>query len=262
MKVLLLSFFGALALGEPVLAARLVQAPQASPPVEFLFEARGVYPLLAAPGRITDIALEPGEALVSANPIAAGDTDRWVIGDTTSGEGETRRVHVLVKPTAGNLSTNLVIYTSRRAYFLELRASDRGFLTQVSWRYPSATRATLPAPPPTAVPAVRINAPPSPPPLYFGYRIKGPASLRPRQVWDDGTRTYIAFGPKAIATDLPPLFLTGPDGKVAELVNYHVADRTLVVDRLFDRAELRLGLGRSARRVRIERRPVVSEANP
>ena len=49
--------------------------------------------------KITDIALQPGEALTGAGPIAAGDTARWIIGDTTSGSGEEPQVHILVKPT-------------------------------------------------------------------------------------------------------------------------------------------------------------------
>ncbi|MCR4269498.1 TrbG/VirB9 family P-type conjugative transfer protein, partial [Nitratireductor sp. ZSWI3] len=58
-----------------------------------------LYQVYAAVGQITTIALEPGESLTGAGPIAAGDTARWIIGDTASGSGTTRRVHVLVKPT-------------------------------------------------------------------------------------------------------------------------------------------------------------------
>lgn len=29
----------------------------------------------------------------------AGDTVRWIVGDTERGRGESRRVHILVKPT-------------------------------------------------------------------------------------------------------------------------------------------------------------------
>jgi P-type conjugative transfer protein TrbG len=71
-----------------------------------------LYRLFAAPERVTDIALQPGEAIVS---VAAGDTARWTVGDTTSGTGESRRVHILVKPFAAGLSTNLVITIDRRA---------------------------------------------------------------------------------------------------------------------------------------------------
>jgi type IV secretion system protein VirB9 len=254
MTTLAYAFLFAL-IAAPSAQAGATRPPQSSAPVVFLFDERAVYPLVAAPGRLTDIALEPGETLVEVNPIAAGDTARWIFGDTTSGAGETRRVHILVKPTAGDLSTNMVINTTRRTYFLELRASDRAFLTQVRWRYPAppAAPAITPVPAP-AGPIVAPAGPSSPAPrLNLAYRIRGPAALRPSRVWDDGARTYLEFPPATIAADLPPLFVTGQDGKIAELVNYHVAGRVLIVDRLFEAAELRLGVGKAARRVRIER---------
>ncbi len=46
-----------------------------------------LYQVYAAPGQITDIALAPGEPLVGSGPVAAGDTVRWIIGDTESGTG-------------------------------------------------------------------------------------------------------------------------------------------------------------------------------
>src|SRR3546814_11374624 len=65
-----------------------------------------LYQVYAAPGQITTIALEPGESLTGAGPIAAGDTARWIIGDTESGSGTTRRVHILVKPTRPDIMTD------------------------------------------------------------------------------------------------------------------------------------------------------------
>jgi type IV secretion system protein VirB9 len=229
------------------------QSPRATAPVEFPFEERSVYPLVAAPGRLTDIALEPGEALVETNPIAAGDTVRWIFGDTVSGAGETRRVHILVKPTAGDLATNLVINTTRRTYFLELRASNRAFLTQVRWRYPAPLSALVAVLAPTPPDPTMTSAPPPAPRLNLAYRLHGRGSFRPSRVWDDGARTYLEFPPATVLSDLPPLFLVGADGKAAELVNYRVDGRVLVVERLFQAAELRLGVGKAARRVRIER---------
>ncbi len=63
------------------------------------FSEGALYQVYAAPGQITDIALEPGESLTGAGPIAAGDTARWIICDTESGSGAAARVHILVKPT-------------------------------------------------------------------------------------------------------------------------------------------------------------------
>ena len=63
------------------------------------FTDGALYQVYAAPGQITDIALQPGEQLVGSGPVAAGDTVRWIIGDTESGAGATQQVHILVKPT-------------------------------------------------------------------------------------------------------------------------------------------------------------------
>lgn len=247
-------------LAAPIRQARVAKAPEAVASTEYPFAERGLYDLVAAPGRITDIVLEAGETLVETHPIAAGDTVRWVIGDTTSGEGANRRVHVLVKPVQGDLSTNLIINTSRRTYHLQLRASDRAFLSQVAWRYPApAMRSPDGAARPAAALVVAPPRPPDPAHLNFGYRLKGVANWRPARVFDDGARTYVEFGPAVALTDLPPLFIVGPDGKTSELVNYRVVGRRLVVDRLFDRAELRFGLKRWERRVRIDRQPTGPE---
>jgi type IV secretion system protein VirB9 len=71
-------------------------------------------------------------------------------------------------------------------------------------------------------------------------------------VFDDGLRTWIEFAPEVAAAEMPPLFVITGEG--AELVNYRVEGRRMIVDRVFDRAELRLG-ARAPVVVRIERNP-------
>src|SRR3546814_3795342 len=80
-----------------------------------------LYRLYAAPERVADIALQPGEMITS---VAAGDTVRWTVGDTTSGSGKSQRTHILVKPFAAGLHSNMVITTDRRVYHLELERSE------------------------------------------------------------------------------------------------------------------------------------------
>ncbi len=95
-----------------------------------------LYQVYAVPGQITDIALEPGESLTGAGPIAAGDTARWIIGDTESGSGVTRRVHILVKPSRPDITTNLIVTTDRRTYMIELRSGEKPYMPSVAWAYP------------------------------------------------------------------------------------------------------------------------------
>src|SRR6202042_138818 len=77
----------------------------------FSYSPGALYQIYAAPGEITDIALEPGEQLIGSGPLAAGDTVRWIVADTQSGTGATKRVHILLKPTRSDLVTNLIIDT-------------------------------------------------------------------------------------------------------------------------------------------------------
>src|SRR3546814_6948860 len=68
--------------------------------------------------------------------VSAGDTVRWIIGDTEGGSGADKRVHVLVKPSRADLRTYLVINTERRSYHLELSATPGTWLASVAWEYP------------------------------------------------------------------------------------------------------------------------------
>jgi type IV secretion system protein VirB9 len=218
------------------------------------YAAGALYQVYTAPGHVTDIALQEGERLVGPGPVAAGDTARWIIGDTLSGSGATTRVHILVKPTQADLRTNLVINTDRRTYHLELRATRATWMASVSWRYPQdelvALRRASAAEAATAPVATGLAIEK----LHFGYRISGDAApWRPLRAFDDGKQVFVEFPAGITQSDLPPLFVIGADRRSAELVNYRVRGRHMVVDQLFATAELRLGEGRNQRRVRITR---------
>ena len=200
-----------------------------------------IYHVYTAPGRITDIALQPGEAL---GAVAAGDTVRWIIGDTSSGAGETRRSHVLVKPSIVGLSTNLVITTDRHVYHLSLTSTARTALTALSWTYPQDQLIALQRRDEAIEAAAPVASGLAIDQLHFGYAVTGDKpDWRPLRAFDDGRQTFIEF-PAQIATGVaPPLFVVGANGN-AELVNYRMRGHFYVVDRLFDVAELRFGLKR------------------
>ena len=198
-----------------------------------------IYHVFTAPGQVTDIALQPGEAL---GAVAAGDTVRWVIGDTTSGERDTKRTHVLVKPFTAGLATNVVITTDRRTYHLGLTSTERTAMSALSWTYPQDQLIALRA----AAEQQRAAAPVASgldiDQLHFDYVVSGDnPTWRPLRAFDDGRQTFIEFPASLSVGEAPPLFLVDAKGTAA-LVNYRLQGRYYVVDRLFDRAELRLGL--------------------
>jgi type IV secretion system protein VirB9 len=205
-----------------------------------------LYQVYAAVGQITTIALEPGESLTGAGPIAAGDTARWIIGDTESGSGANRRVHILVKPTRPDISTNLVVTTDRRIYMIELRSREALYMPAVAWAYPAppaGQRQTVPAAPVIPAEAAR----------NYRYALTGDSPpWRPVSVFDDGRRVYVVFPAGIVQGEMPPIFVLGSDGE-PQIVNSRIHQNILIVDRLFGAAELRLGSGNRQQVVRIVR---------
>jgi len=211
-----------------------------------------LYQVYTSPKQVTDIALEKGEGLIT---VAAGDTERWTVGDTVSGSGPNEQVHIIVKPMAANLSTNAVITSTKRTYYLDLKSFADTYMAAVSWRYPhDVIKAMGKTRPPVQKTSFKTaDLMPKPEDMRFNYVIKGDSpTWRPTRVFDDGQKTYIQF-PKALAVaEAPPLFVTDKKGKDSKLVNYRVRGEYYVVDRLFDAAELRLG-EKDQTVVRIER---------
>ena len=214
---------------------RFVNAVQVYP-----FMEGALYRLYAAPEQVTDIKLEPGERL---NSVSAGDTVRWVVGDTTSGGAAGEQVHILVKPIASGLSTNLVIATDRRAYHLEMRSFRETYMAAISWVYPQDQFVKRRNETRQANDDIEnvIAASVDPDDLQFRYEIEGDKPhWRPVRAFDNGKQVFIQF-PKSIGQgEAPPLFVLSRDGN-PELVNYRMRGNYYVVDRLFSAAELRLG---------------------
>ncbi len=217
--------------------------------------ARGaLYQIFTAPEQVTDIALQAGERLIS---VSAGDTENWILGDTLSGEGVAEQVHILVKPIKSGLTTNLIITTSRRVYHAELMSYRETYMAAVSWRYPrqglvslSKTRISKSQTQTEVQSTLPLNAKSvtnvglsglSVDALKFRYEIDGDnPHWRPLRAFDDGRKVYIQFPARIDQGEAPPLFVISRVGET-QLVNYRVKGRYYVVDRLFARAELRLG---------------------
>ncbi|MEY9415161.1 P-type conjugative transfer protein TrbG [Bradyrhizobium japonicum] len=216
-----------------------------------------LYRLYASPEKVSTIALQAGEELID---VSTGDTVRWVVGDTASGQGTARRVHILVKPTLPDIQTNLVVLTDRRAYHLELVSTKQTYMASISWTYPTDTLVALHKQNAVAQEneervadrGVRLDS------LNFRYRVEGDdPPWRPLRAFDDGRKVYIQMPPGLSQGEAPPLFVAGADGR-PNLVNYRVRGSYYIVDRMFGAAELRLGENpqRTVRIIRIDARPV------
>lgn len=208
-----------------------------------------LYQVYASPGRVTLVQLQVGEKLID---VSAGDTVRWIVGDSSSGRGATLRPNLQVKPVRAGLKTNLVVTTDRRIYLLELTSTDAAWMASVSWSYPQDEMAELKKRNEAAQSTTAIAPGVSVEQLHFRYTITGDTPpWRPLRAFDDGQKVYIQFPAGIAQGELPPLFLVGPDGSPV-LVNYQYRAPYYVVDRLFGAVELRLG-GDDAKVVRVSR---------
>jgi type IV secretion system protein TrbG len=208
-----------------------------------------LYQLYASPGRVTVITLQQGEELVT---VSAGDTVRWIVGDTASGSGANLRVNILVKAIRSGLKTNLVITTNRRTYLLELSSTERTWMASVSWDYPADRMLALQKQAQRAEAAAPVDSGMTLERLKFRYEITGGSpAWRPLRAFDDGEKVYIQFPAGIAQGDLPPLFVIGAQGG-GQLVNYRFRSPYYIIDRMFGAAELRLGTDKT-QIVRIQR---------
>ena len=126
-------------------------------------------------------------------------------------------------------------------------------MAAVSWRYPrqglislSKSLVTKARSASFASPKIAASSQSIPTGLYvdalrFRYEIDGDTPhWRPLRAFDDGRKVYIQFPARIDQGEAPPLFVVSSEGET-QLVNYRVKGHYYVVDRLFARAELRLG---------------------
>lgn len=210
--------------------------------------------VVCAPFMVSDIEFQAGEFV---NDVVMGDTARWKVSLARSGSPEA--THLIVKPLDAGLETMAVVTTDRRVYHIQFKSQPKGHMAYVGFVYPedadTALRKQIAAqrkqetwqtaglPTGGTTDISRLD---------FNYDIKGKASWKPVQVYNDGRQTYVKL-PKTVAqSEMPVLLVRREGGDV--LVNYRVKDDTLVVDDIFTEAVLLAGVGGKQQRVTVRRK--------
>lgn len=127
--------------------------------------------LEGAPGYQLTVQLAPDEQVQN---IAVGDSTAWQVSANRSGN------NLFVKAVVAGVSTNMTVITNVRLYNFELlpfSGSDMPYTVQL--RYPPAA----PEPSDDAPRAVGEGR----------YHVTGDKALRPSEISDDGTHTYIRW---------------------------------------------------------------------
>ncbi len=210
--------------------------------------------IVCAPLRVCDLALQPGETLTSDPHL--GDTARWLIGHAQSGPATEQISHLLIKPLDAGLVTTLYVPTTRRSYHLELLSHPTDYMPSVGFLYPEALTTERQKPSSQPSTAVQQTSSPDIPvtleQLDFDYQIDGEAAWRPLRVFNDGSRTFIEF-PRHLQGQPTPVLLVLDGNGQTDLVNYRVRANRYIVDGLFQRAALLVGVGSEQQQVTVVR---------
>jgi type IV secretion system protein VirB9 len=235
---------------------------------------QGMPVLVCAPLRVCAIELEVGEHLQSEPQL--GDSRRWEITPVLSGSGLDETPILIVKPIEAGLETDLIVPTDRRTYVIRLVSDPTRFVSRLAFQYPDEDRAKWADFEARQNEAKRNaesiaeerrandkkdgvlpmgeNAVDR---LYLDYKMTGDEHLRPDHVFDDGQHTYLIYPNDGRFRELPTLLLV-VNGKT-ELVNFRVDGSRYIVDRLFDKAVLVVGVGKKQTRITITREAPYSQ---
>ena len=232
--------------------------------------------VVVAPLRITDIQFQKGEEI---KDVQLGDTTRWMISPSISGDGESQVSHLLIKTTDVGLETTLFVSTNKRTYHINLFSRKYEYMPIVNFKYKDEInqkwdeynqyltrikekkkrflekkkedenkkikiRKEAKSLKITTSLSKNIEN------LNFAYTIDGDVSWKPIRVFNNGIKTYIQM-PKNIKYQEAPIFMVLDQGDNNQLVNYRLKENTYIIDKLFKKGILILGVGDTQEKITI-----------
>lgn len=197
----------------------------------FVYDDNSMYTIYCRANYLTSIFLNPDEELIGTS---GGDTTRWTRKETITGSQEGQRVLILLKPHTINIKTNIVISTSKRTYQIQLISDKTLYNPIVKWSYPQTEELNR-----NYLREKEEGTTVLPTDLNYNYSLSNNKyDFTPLQVFDDKKKTYIVF--RENLQEMPVFYIL--EGKNELMItNNRQKKNVLIVDRLFDKAELRLG---------------------
>src|SRR5215831_7118272 len=157
--------------------------------------------------------LAQGEVRATVPSEAPSQGRRWEVREGASGLGETLRPHIFIAASEAGLSTGVIVTTTKRTYLLDLKSVRTSPIRVVRWTYPheagSKEREARSAKHESGL----LPDPQEPRQYHVGYSLEGgKPDWRPRQILDDGKKTYILYSEVALFETVPMLRLIGANG--------------------------------------------------
>lgn len=225
---------------------------------ELQYDPRAVVTVAVKRGVVTHVVLDADETISEVGAGLGGDCSKadaaWCVAAQAGGR------HIFVKPKSGaGAPNNLAVVTDRRTHAFRFVVLPDGDARQPMYRLVirAAAPRSMPASPPltakAALPELPALVPQPSPAELIAERLKATAPMQnsdysiaegaasqdivPALIFDDGRFTYIRFPGNR---EVPAVFHVLPDGSET-LVNTHMEDDLLVVDRVSRRLMLRAG---------------------
>ena len=198
----------------------------------FAYAPNQLYKIYCRRGYLTDLAFHRGENIKF---VGGGDTVGWTVTNSTV-DGVP---HLYIKPVVETSTTNLIVTTEKHSYQLILNTSN-WYNPMVTWTYEAENMANgLLAQAKEDRLTTGLVAATNISNLDFSYHVSGgESSSRPSMVFSDGEKTFIKFD-KMVARKYP-LFIKEKGTKDMKITNYKVRDNYFIVEKVFDRAQIRL----------------------
>jgi type IV secretion system protein VirB9 len=220
------------------------------------FVPNTTFTLTVSVGAPLDIVLQRGEQVRNLiggdrTPVQANQATPWEVKEGAHGLGETLQHHIFLSVSTPGLTTGLIVTTTQRIYLLMAKSVAKSPIRTVCWRYPVDPAVATPKPKEPGL----LPDPAQPKLYHVGYELvptqKQAPEWLPRQVVDDGKKTYIIYPEISLFQTVPMIRLIGPNGP--QLVNARQYLNVVILDQLLPRAELRVGIGEHAEVVTITR---------
>lgn len=190
-----------------------------------------VYRLYGFVGYELELIFEEGENFVGQG---GGDLEGIAFAAHTH--------HLVIKPTALNVGTNLVVYTDRRAYRIDYSASvgkpdprKDEVMYAVQFVYPPSPKGGGRSAAEQA--DVELARAGTIRPRNYDYWYCGSPAVRPVAASDDGVHTRLTF---AARSELPALFVRNDDGSES-LLNFSMDGGDVIVHRVAAQFVIRRG---------------------
>jgi type IV secretion system protein VirB9 len=235
--------------------------------VSFLYGAT-MPRIIVAPLKITDIQFQIGEEI---KDVQLGDTTRWMTSPSISGDGENQVSHLLVKTTDVGLETTLFVSTNKRTYHMNLFSRKYEYMPIVGFKYREDINKKWDAYNShfkeerkikkesknfqiTTTLSKNIDN------LDFEYTITGEASWKPIRIYNDGIKTYIQM-PNSMKYQEAPIFMVLDKEENNQLVNYRLKENNYIIDKLFKKGVLILGVGSNQEKITISKNGTQQSTN-